>query len=426
MRACRRAAQVHAVNNDIEASMNASDLWHSVRDALFSPKVDEAKVEECLRRAREQLPVPVFWLLGKTQSGKTSLIRALTGSPRAEIGNGFRACTRTARLYDFPNEQECFLRFLDTRGLGEADYDPSEDIRLFEDRSHLLIVVLKAADHAPQALLGPLAEIHRAHPHWPVIVLQTSLHELYPPGFRHVLPYPYDKLPLAEEVPVDLARSLAVQRGWFEAYEARFVPVDLTLPGDGFMPEEYGLEALWSTIESVLPLGLRAMLQDTPGARQPLRDAYFRACQPHVISYSAACGIVAAGVFVPLVDMPLILGIQLKLLHTIASIYGQQLTPQRLAEIASTVGVGLVARQGGRELLKLIPIPGVGSAAAAIYAAASTYALGCTLCAYFSYALAGDVPDPKVLQALYRDELAEGRRRFAEYLHHRSSEAARP
>jgi uncharacterized protein (DUF697 family) len=405
--------------------MNATDIWHTIRDALFSPKVDEAKVEDCLRRAREQLPVPVFWLLGKTQSGKTSLIRALTNSPRAEIGNGFRACTRTARLYDFPNENESFLRFLDTRGLGEAEYDPADDIRLFEDRSHLLIVVLKAADHAPQAILGPLAAIHKAHPRWPVIVLQTSLHELYPPEFQHVSPYPFDKFPPSStDVPIDLGRSLAVQRTWFEGYDARFVPVDFTLPEDGFTPEHYGLKTLWGTIEEVLPLGLRAMLTDTPGVRQPLRDAYFRACQPHVISYSAACGIVAAGVFVPLVDMPLVLGIQLKLLHTIASIYGQQLTPQRLAEIVSTVGVGLIARQGGRELLKLIPIPGVGSAAAAIYASASTYALGCTLCAYFSYALHGDVPDPKFLQALYRDQLAEGRLRFQEYLRHRNTEAA--
>ena len=81
---------------------------------------------------RRQLPVPVFWLLGKTQSGKTSLIRVLTRSPAAEIGGGFKACTRTARIYDFPNESECFLRFLDTRGLGEASYDPGEDIALFE------------------------------------------------------------------------------------------------------------------------------------------------------------------------------------------------------------------------------------------------------------------------------------------------------
>jgi uncharacterized protein (DUF697 family) len=397
--------------------MKTHDVWRTIR-GLFSPKVDPAKVEECLARARQQLPVPVFWLLGKTQSGKTSLIRALTRSPLAEIGGGFKACTRTARTYDFPNEAECFLRFLDTRGLGEASYDPSEDLRLFEQQAHLLVVVIKAADHAPQSLLEPLRVIHAAHPRWPILVVQTSLHELYAPGAQHLDPYPYSQIPFPPEVPSDLARSLSAQRDWFAGFEARFVPVDFTLPGDGFAPEDYGLDALWSTIEEVLPLGLRAMLGEGGDARRPLRDAYFHAAHPHTISYSIAAGVVAAGVFIPLVDMPLVLGIQLKLLHTIASIYGQQLSPQRMMEIVSTLGVGLLVRQGGRELLKLIPIPGLGSAAAALYAAASTYALGCTLCAYFSYVQQGDVPDPKMLHALYREQFEEGRRRFREYLKH--------
>ncbi len=326
--------------------MKTPDAWRTIRD-LLSPKVDPAKVEKCLARARRQLPVPVFWLLGKTQSGKTSLIRALTRSPLAEIGSGFKACTRTARIYDFPNEAECFLRFLDTRGLGEASYDPSEDLGLFEKQAHLLVVVIKAADHAPQSLLEPLRVIHASHPRWPVIVVQTSLHELYSPGMQHLDPYPYAQFPFPPEVPSDLARSLTAQRAWFDGFEARFVPVDFTLPGDGFTPEDYGLESLWTAVEEVLPLGLRAMLSESHDVRRPLRGAYFHAAHPHVISYSIAAGVVAAGVFVPLVDMPLVLGIQLKLLHTIASIYGQQLSPQRMMEIASTLGVGLLARQGG-------------------------------------------------------------------------------
>lgn len=60
--------------------------WKGLGNALFNPKADgiEAKIEE----VKQRLPIPVFWLLGKTQSGKTSLIRALTGSNSAEIGNG--------------------------------------------------------------------------------------------------------------------------------------------------------------------------------------------------------------------------------------------------------------------------------------------------------------------------------------------------
>ena len=79
-------------------------------------------------RGKSGPPAAGLWLLGKAQSGKTSLVHAMTGSSRAEIGCGFRPCTRAAQMYSFPDEDECFLRFLDTRGLGEAGQDAATEI----------------------------------------------------------------------------------------------------------------------------------------------------------------------------------------------------------------------------------------------------------------------------------------------------------
>lgn len=434
--------------------------WNFLRtawDRLRAPRVSDEELDRRLRQLREKLPAPVFWLLGKAQSGKTSVIRAITGSSRAQIGNGFRPCTRTAQLYPFPDEKNCFLQFLDTRGLGEVDYDPAEDMRLLERQSHCLIVVLKAMDHAQRCVLEPLWVIRKAHPEWPMIVVQTSLHEGYPSAAtRHVLPYPYCEAasgrskagsggskaasggskagsgrseaasggsaepPYPANVPQDLARSLAVQREWFRGTDARIVPVDFTMPEDGYEPEHYGLEALWAAIEEAVPLGLRAMLHE---ARRPLRDVYFQTAHPHLLSYAAAAG-AAASIPVPLVDIPLITLIQAKLFHSIASIYGQPMGPQRIAEIFGTLGLGFAARMGGRELCKLIP--GFGSAVAALFAAASTYALGCTLCAYFSFVLDGDVPQPEVLRRLYREQYEEGRRRLGAYLGHLGQGPGKP
>ncbi len=45
---------------------------------------------------------PVVWLLGKVQSGKTSIIRELTQADDAEIGSGFRACTTYGAGVRFP------------------------------------------------------------------------------------------------------------------------------------------------------------------------------------------------------------------------------------------------------------------------------------------------------------------------------------
>jgi uncharacterized protein (DUF697 family) len=391
-------------------------FWAALHENFLTPKVSQEDLEQCLDRIRGELPTPVFWLLGKAQSGKTSLIRALTGSSRAEIGNGFRPCTRTAQRYPFPNEEERFLEFLDTRGLGEVNYDPSEDMRILEDQSHLLIVVIKAMDHAQQAVLVPLRKILKTHPAWPLLVVQTALHEGYPTtDTQHLVPYPFGQFPFPPQVPADLARSLASQRELFASFDTRFVPVDFTLPEDGYNVEHYGLDALWSAIEEALPLGLRGMLYQTRQARQSLRDVYFRTAHPHVLSYALAAG-TAAGLPVPLVDVPLVMAIQGKMFHTLASIYGQQVSRRQMAEIGGTLGVGYALRLGGRELLKLIP--GLGSAMSALYAAASTYALGRTLCVYFSHARHGDVPDSATLRKLYAEQYEEGRRRMRAYFEH--------
>ncbi|MEM7016459.1 MAG: GTPase [Pseudomonadota bacterium] len=381
-------------------------LWQRV----FSPKVDEATLEEKLGEIRQALPVPVFWLLGKTQSGKTSLIRALTGRDDAEIGNGFQPCTQTARQYDFPNAESCFIRFLDTRGLGEVDYDPTEDMQLFSKSSHVLIVVMKAMDHAQENIIQALQAIRKSRPNWPIIVLQTTLHEGYPTReMEHIEPYPYAESPLPASVPKDLTRSLIAQRELFKDLNAHFVPVDFTLPEDEYSPENYGLEALWTAIETALPLGLRSVMQDSL-KQQEYYDVYSNTAHPHIIAY-AGLAASAAALPVPMVGTPLVLSIQGKMLQTIASIYDQPMDRKRLTEIVSALGLGFLLNMGGRELTKFVPV--FGSAVASAYTGAVTYALGRTLCVYFS--LRGETPDKALFEKIYQEELEKGKALLQEY-----------
>src|SRR5215468_10517535 len=137
---------------------------------LFAPQIDAVALQATLSRVRQGLPPPVIWLLGKVQSGKTAIIRALTGAERAQIGSGFAPCTRWATRFDFPNADMPLAVFLDTRGLGEAGYDPREDCAAFQAEAQMLLVVVKAMDMALEQLLTALKTVLKEKPSWPVAV----------------------------------------------------------------------------------------------------------------------------------------------------------------------------------------------------------------------------------------------------------------
>ena len=51
----------------------------------FSRSQREADLQAQLDKLRQHIPVPVFWLLGKTQSGKTSLVRTSPEPPTPRL-----------------------------------------------------------------------------------------------------------------------------------------------------------------------------------------------------------------------------------------------------------------------------------------------------------------------------------------------------
>ncbi len=391
---------------------NWSDYWYRLREALLSPSVDEAALQQALSEASARIPVPVIWLLGKTQAGKSSIIHALTGHPRAEIGNGFSPCTRDAAVFDYPADKP-LVRFLDTRGLGERDYDPAEDIRYCESRAHLVLAVMKVADQDQRAVGNVLRAVRRRHPGWPVLVAQTGLHELYPPGMAHPQPWPFDASPLPLSLPADLRRALLAQRDALSDLPGDappvFVALDLTLPEDGFDPVDYGLEALWQRIESASSFGLRERL----GMDAGVRDVFARAAHQQIVAHSLSAGGLGA---LPVVDVVSVTAVQAKLLHAIANIYGQSLDRRVAGEFLGLVGaslaVGYASRALGRSLVKLVPVWGqtLGAVWGASASAASTYALGKAAVYFFARRRAGLQVDADTLRTVYRDSMKDGQK----------------
>ena len=185
---------------------------------------------------------PVVWLLGKVQSGKTSIIRALTQASDAEIGSGFRACTQDGARVRLSRARRRSSASSIRAGLGEVAYDPAEDIAFCEGRSHLILAVVKALDleqqrgarRHPRGQAAPSGMAGRGGADEPARGLprraaaRLALSASAPPGIAA----PLRRIPCC-------VRS-AYQRSLFQALPGRgaptFVPIDFTQAGDGFEP----------------------------------------------------------------------------------------------------------------------------------------------------------------------------------------------
>lgn len=359
------------------------------------------------RRQRDRLldraPVPVFWLFGKTGSGKTSIVKYLTGAERAEIGSGFRPQTQRSEKYDFPAAESPLVRFLDTRGLGETRYDPREDIGQFTGSTHVVIVTIRVMDHALAEIIEPLRAIRKAAPARPVLLALTCLHEAYP-GRQHPDPDPFDSALLPDSLPVELRRSIRAQEERFAGLADQIVPLDLTHPDDGFDQPEFGGVRLKDALVAMLPAAYRQTLLTLYDSMASLKDLNDRRALPIVIGHSMLAAS-AAAVPLPWLDIPVVAAIQSHLVYRLARVYGQPRGARTLLEMAGPIGGRMLARQIVRETLKFIPFVGVAANAALAYA--YTYGLGKACGWYFGQVRQGNAPSAQELEQVWRDQLKQ-------------------
>ena len=392
-------------------------LWTAISESLFGDVGGRRAAGTEHARQRAQGSALVVWLLGKTGAGKTAMVAALTGDSRAEVGQGFEPCTRTAAFYDVPPEAP-LLRFLDTRGLAEAAYDPASDISWCEDQSHLVLVAMQVSDPVQHVVLHALQRARRRHPDWPVVVAQTGLHRLYPPGMEHPTPYPYAGGPEDEtqpSLPHPLRQALVHQRKLFDGLREprpRFVPIDFTVPEDGFAPCDYGLEMLWRVLEETGLVAFETLHRGRAGAESDLIRAKAR---PLIFG----CGAVAAGagaVPLPIVGVGGLASVIAMMLRALAIRYEVAWTPRAFAQFSGAVGGGALAwwtlRYGLREMLKLVPVLGTVTAGAlnAVAGFAMTVAIGEAACVWLAHQRHGLIAPTDAVRRAFADGLAAGRR----------------
>ena len=377
-------------------------MWAKFKAWLGISQLSDADFERERLKLLERRPVPVFWLFGKTGSGKTSIIHYLTGAPEAEIGTGFRPCTKNSRLYEFPPTGESIVRFLDTRGLGEIHYDPAEDLREFESQTQAIIVTVRVMDHSLADVIEPLKKIRAANPTRHVLLVPTCLHEAYL-GEQHPAPDPFgDGPPWPENLPENLSRSLSEQTKQFEGLVDRIVPIDLTRVEEGFEEPAFGGERLDRALVAALPEAYRQAFLSLQEVRSSLQNLTLKKALPLIVTYSSLAA-TAAALPTPWIDIPVVMGLQTHLVYRLAELYGQRLETDLLLKMAGAVGGRLMTRLAVRAPLKFIPV--LGQTANAAMAFAYTYSLGHACCWYFGEVRAGHMPSAEELQKVWSEQL---------------------
>ncbi len=330
--------------------------------------------------------LPTLWLLGKTGAGKSSFIQALTGLSSVEVGNGFEPCTMTAQVYDFP-QQKAVMRFLDTRGLGEADYDASEDIKEISKSGNAIVVVMKVDEPEQSAVLDALKQIKKSK------------------NIEHLLLI-HSAVLLTNEA--DRERQIAfnemqVRDIWSNPFNS--VSVDFETAEGGV----YNEQLLISEVTKILPI-LGLLVEDK--AHSDIENANFNQVQKEVLWYS---GSAAASDLIPGLGLVTVPAIQAKMLHSLANQYGVQWNKRTFTELTGSLGSSFAlqysAKLGARQLIKLIPVYGqtIGAAAAASMSFATTYGLGRVACYYFYHKSKGEPISEQVMQNLYKNALKQGK-----------------
>lgn len=374
--------------------------------------VSEEDVAEILKTVRAELPTTEALLIGKPQSGKSSIVRGLTGVSADIVGQGFRPHTQHTERYAYPSDELPLLIFTDTVGLGDVNQDTEAiidelvvDLNQTTDRARIFILVIKINDFATDTLRQIAQRLRQQHAEIPCLLAVTCLHEVYPSATTDHPEYPPD--------------YEAVQRSHHELQRTfgdigdRTVLIDFTLEDDGYTPVFYGLDAFKDALADLLPdaeaRAIHQLLDQQESASTQLGNLYRDVGRRYIAAFSTMAATLAA-VPLPFATMPVLTALQMSMVGMLGNLYRQTLTPSQAGGVVSAIAGGFLAQAIGRELIKFIP--GFGSVIAASWAAAYTWALGEGACVYFGDLMGGKKPDPQRIQAVMSEAFEEAKDRF--------------
>ncbi|CCQ52218.1 GTPase family protein [Crocosphaera watsonii] len=373
-------------------------------------QVSDEQMAEILETVREKLPTTEAILIGKTQSGKSSIVRGLTGVSAEIVGQGFRPHTKHTNQYTYPNDDLPLLIFTDTVGLGEAQKNTDSIIQELTDKlqasnhqARVVILTVKINDFATETLAQVAQNLRQLSQKIPYLLVVTCLHEIYPSQSDDHPAYP----PNVE----DINRAFNQLKEDFQGLYDDAILIDFTLEEDGYTPVFYGLETLRDSIAKQLPeaesVAIHQLLEGETSEK--IGNLYRDVARRYIWAFSVAAATLAA-VPLPFATMPVLTTLQVSQITLLGKLYGQILTPSQAGGIVSAIAGGFLAQSIGRELIKFIP--GLGSIIAASWAGAYTWALGEGACVYFGDLMGGKKPNPAQIQTVMQEAFKQAQNRF--------------
>lgn len=345
---------------------------------------------------------PRILLVGRRGSGKSSLINALIGEPKEEVG-AVRATTIYNTWKDISTERGS-LKLMDTRGFGESGIGDAQLLdalleNIGEDTPPDIVLFLvkakevdaRVSDDA-KMLKQLLERIAKTYYYRPVLIaLVTQVDELDPVD---VLP-PFED----EEKRANIADAVSALNEYF--VDEVGLTAEVVLPISAYMrfrngeiaaDRRWNIDELGTIITEQIPSDAKFRFVRVTR----VKGAQRKVAQNFVKKFSTVTGRVSM-IPIPIADMPLLVALQFLMVAIIAAIAGRRVERATFLELLSSMGINVAAgyglREAFRQVTKLLPIG--APVASSTIAIAGTRAIGEAAIAYFI-----DNQSPEHIQAM--------------------------